>query len=281
MKKRIIAGLAFSVFLLVILNVLIPSAILPLFFGNTPLLLVVRGLLDLSITVFIVFCYCMINKETINSIGFYKNQWGKNLFFGGILGLLSVSLGTIIIILTKSMVLETALPLRWLYIVTSFITICLSALSEEIFFRGFMQNQLKKISRPYISVIICSIIFTLLHLFNTGISFLLVVNIFIIGVIIGLSFLYSKNLLFPIGFHIFWNFTQSIYGFNISGSEFPSIFSLELSSNSIINGGEAGFEGSIVCSIIILCLILFFHFKLKEKNVRIFSTQNKNSLCSN
>jgi membrane protease YdiL (CAAX protease family) len=263
MKKRIILGLAFSVFLLVILNMLIPGVVYLAFYENTPVLLVARGLTDIFITIFIVFCYCLINKETIGSVGFYKKKWGKNLFSGGMLGLLSVSLGTIIILLTKSMGLETA-PISWLYIVTSFVMICLSAISEDIFFRGFMQNQLTRITKPYIAVIISSIIFTLLHLFNPEVSFLLIVNIFIAGTLIGLSFLYTKNLLFPIGFHIFWNFTQSVFGFNISGFGFPSIFSLKLSSNTIINGGKAGFEGSIICTLILLCLNIFFYYKIEK-----------------
>ena len=238
---------------------------------NTPILFMLLGLSDIFIAFLIVYLFCVLNKEQVSSIISFDKNWGKNLLYGGLVGCLSVSLGILIIYLTKSISFESN-PIRWLFIVTSFVMVALSAASEEILFRGLMQNKLMSLSKPSISVIITSIIFALLHIVNPDISFLYIVNVFLAGIVLGIIFLYSKNIFFPIGLHIFWNFVQDIA--DLSGDNLPSIFISNRLSANMINGGSGGFENSIVCTVILLLLIAFFYSKMT------LSQQKKNTVSA-
>jgi len=270
MKFKIILIIFVSIFLFIALNILIPLLVYNEFILehlNTPLLLLLDGLLPLLVTLIIVSFFILLQKETIAGLGFNRSNWKKNLFLGSLIGLLSISVGVLAIVLTKTIYFESIVPIRWHYILAGFVMVFLSASSEEIFFRGFIQNRLAKITNPYISVIITSVVFCLLHAFNANVSVLMLINVFVASIFLGVSFLYSENILLPIGFHVFWNFTQGgIWGFSISGDDgIPSFFSLNFLTENQINGGSIGFENSIICSIVLICLCLTLFFLQKNK----------------
>ncbi len=67
------------------------------------------------------------------------------------------------------------------------------------------------------------------------------------GLLFGLSYIYTKNLWFPIALHFSWNFFQgTVFGFNVSGKETYSLIITKENSFNIWNGGNFGFEGSIL-----------------------------------
>lgn len=69
--------------------------------------------------------------------------------------------------------------------------------------------------------------------------------------------------------HCLWNWIQgSICGFNVSGGEFfQSLITLQFPSHNLINGGSFGFEGSIICTIVLLPTV-FILMKLVAKNIQ-------------
>ena len=75
---------------------------------------------------------------------------------------------------------------------------------------------------------------------------------FLAGILLGLSYIYTKNLWFPIAFHFSWNLFQTIFGFNVSGQNTYSLIEFEITENTILNGGDFGFEGSIFATIFMI-----------------------------
>jgi membrane protease YdiL (CAAX protease family) len=149
------------------------------------------------------------------------------------------------------------------YLFSSFIVIILLAITEEIVFRGYILKNLTTFCGKNTAVLIGALLFATFHLLNPNISLLSFLNIFLAGLLLGFLYVKTINLWLPISFHIFWNYIQSLLGYSVSGEEMPSIFTLEYANSNLINGGEFGFEGSLVCSILlIIAILVIFRNKL-------------------
>ena len=85
------------------------------------------------------------------------------------------------------------------------------------------------------------------------------------GCFLGASYIYTRNLCFPIALHWFWNWIQgSVLGYKVSGNEFSNknLLILHFPEENLINGGTFGFEGSILCSLLLVLgtVIILRHY---------------------
>ena len=80
------------------------------------------------------------------------------------------------------------------------------------------------------------------------------INILLAGVLLGSSYIYTRNLCFPIALHWFWNWIQGpVLGYEVSGNKFgESMFTLHLHEANLMNGGAFGFEGSMLCTVLMI-----------------------------
>jgi len=94
---------------------------------------------------------------------------------------------------------------------------------------------------------------------NPGIHPLAFANLFLAGLLLGINYIYSRNLWFSFLFHLSWNFFQGpILGFRVSGLSLPPLLVAEPKGDLFITGGEFGLEGSIlitIVSVITLCVL--------------------------
>ena len=81
---------------------------------------------------------------------------------------------------------------------------------------------------------------------------------------LGISYIYTKNLWFPISLHFSWNLLETLFGFNVSGQDIYSIIEFNISERNNLNGGDFGFEGSII-SIFAQLIFIFLIFKYYNK----------------
>jgi uncharacterized protein len=138
----------------------------------------------------------------------------------------------------------------------------LIAAAEEFIFRGLILRKLSHHINRWLALVISSLLFAAVHLANTNITALAMANIFLGGLVFGITYIASRNLAFVIGFHTAWNFIQGpVLGFPVSGLPFESLLTQELTGNKLINGGGFGLEGSIVCTGVFI-LFLLAHIKL-------------------
>ena len=122
---------------------------------------------------------------------------------------------------------------------------------------------------PVISLVISSALFSLLHFLNPNVNYLALLELFIGGIALGVSYIYTKNLWFPFAWHFSWNFFQVIFGFNVSGMDTYSLIEFEILEPNNLNGGDFGFEGSYLSIIFTLIIIYFlnnYYKKFKIKN---------------
>ena len=127
---------------------------------------------------------------------------------------------------------------------------------EELMVRGFILGRMLDGGiNKFVALFISAMIFSLLHIFNPNFAFVPFLNIMLAGFFLGASYIYTRNLCFPIALHWFWNWIQGpVLGYKVSGNDFgyESLLTLRLPEENLINGGEFGFEGSLLCS----CLLI-------------------------
>lgn len=141
----------------------------------------------------------------------------------------------------------------------SWVFFLLVALFEEILMRGYILGRLLHTRmNKFLSLFISSALFALLHIFNPEIDFLPMLNLLLAGMLLGASYLYTKNLCFPISLHLFWNWIQGpVLGYEVSGNNFiSSMLTLHLPEDNVLNGGAFGFEGSLICTVLMIVLTI-------------------------
>jgi membrane protease YdiL (CAAX protease family) len=86
-------------------------------------------------------------------------------------------------------------------LVNIFVVAVLPAVSEEVLFRGVLQNDLeRKFGNPIVAVIITALIFSAFHY-----QFFTFLPRFVLGIMLGLTYVWSRNLLVPVVLHFFNN----------------------------------------------------------------------------
>ena len=136
--------------------------------------------------------------------------------------------------------------------------------AEEITDRMYYYQVLRKGYRnKWVAIVGNALVFSLLHIFNPGITVLALLNIFFSGVICSLLVYYFDSLWAAFGFHTGWNFTQSILlGLPNSGMVVPySIFMLDTANarNSLFYNVVFGIEGTVFSTIILglICVVVY------------------------
>lgn len=140
----------------------------------------------------------------------------------------------------------------------SFLFFVLVAFAEEIMVRGYILGCLLRTGmNRFLALAISSVIFALLHVFNPSIAFLPMLNLVLAGVLLGSVYLYTRNLWLSISLHLFWNWIQGpVLGYEVSGNNFhSSLLILRLPGPNLLSGGAFGFEGSLICTILMVIAI--------------------------
>lgn len=195
-----------------------------------------------------------IRGLSLTSLGLSLQRRWKDLF-GGILFavvLYAVGFG---LSLMLGVVEVTGFMFQPSFLLLTLMFFLLVGITEELMVRGFILGRMLDGGvNKFVALIISSLIFSLMHLFNPNFAFVPFLNIMLAGVFLGASYIYTRNLCFPIALHWFWNWLQGpILGYEVSGNRFgDSLFKLQLPEANLINGGTFGFEGSILCTVLML-----------------------------
>jgi membrane protease YdiL (CAAX protease family) len=130
--------------------------------------------------------------------------------------------------------------------------------SEEILARGWMMQVIGARYKPWIGALISSIIFALLHLGNSGISVIAIINLVLFALLMVLYVLKDGSIWSACAWHSSWNWTLgNVLGLSVSGTgEKVSLINLKTSGHELVTGGGFGPEGSLITSIVLLVAII-------------------------
>jgi len=145
--------------------------------------------------------------------------------------------------------------------------VALIAFSEELVFRGYiLGNLLGSFPNKWIAMGISALLFAAFHITNPGIDFIAFVNLFLAGLLLGINYVYTKNLWYSVLLHLSWNFFQGpLLGFRISGITLPSLLIAETKGGPMVTGGEFGLEGSVLTMTVSVIAILILAWAFERK----------------
>lgn len=223
----------------------------------------------------IIFLY--FERRPFSDLGLVFKGHVKDLGYGALMAFVLFLVG-FVLSLALGVVDVTSFHFDWMPLIGSFLFFILVALAEEIMMRGYILGHLlhTKLNK-FLSLFISSLLFAAMHLLNPNVAFLPMLNLVLAGMLLGASYLYTRNLCFPIGLHLFWNWIQGpVLGYQVSGNTFgTSLFKLQLSDDTLLNGGAFGFEGSLICTVLMIVFtILIIWWGEKREAISLVTPQS-------
>lgn len=226
-----------------------------------------KGLFVSSAAVFsYILFFKKYDKRAITE--FSTKGLGRNLTIGLLMGFTLQSLTILVMYLNGNYSIAAINPVS--YILIPFAIMFTVAIIEEILVRGIIFRIIEEKLGTYISLAISSILFGAFHLINPNGTLISSICITTAGFLLGVAFIYSRNLWMPIALHFAWNFTQSgIYGAITSGNaKTNNLIEAKIQGPEFITGGEFGPEGSIQ-AILFCALGTIIFMVLSHKNNQI------------
>jgi membrane protease YdiL (CAAX protease family) len=182
-------------------------------------------------------------KRKITELGF--DNFFKDAALGLGTGLVLQSLVILLISLNGGYTIVKTNPV--LFLLPSVGMALASATVEEILFRGIIFRLAEEKLGSVIALIISAVIFGAVHLMNANSTIFSAISIALqAGVLLGASYIFTRNLWLPIFIHFAWNFAEAgIYGAAVSGSAMQkSLLTAEINGPYWLTGGEFGPENS-------------------------------------
>lgn len=190
----------------------------------------------------------------LSLLGMSLKGRGKDLLAGlGVAVLLyAVGFGTSLLMGTVEIASVQWVPRDLLGTLLFFLLV---AVTEEVMLRGFVLGRMLSAGMNcFVALFLSSVLFSAMHLFNPNFALLPFVNILLAGCLLGASFLYTRNLCFPVVLHWFWNWLQGpVLGYEVSGMDSgETLLTLRLTGSDLLTGGSFGFEGSLLCTVLLV-----------------------------
>lgn len=137
----------------------------------------------------------------------------------------------------------------WSYMVPAVAMALSSGVIEELLFRGAVFRIVEEALGSWISLVVSSLVFGLLHLVNPTATLMGALFISVeAGVLLAAAYMATRRLWMSIGFHISWNYTQSgIFSGIVSGGvSAPGLIEATISGPPMLTGGSFGLEASVI-----------------------------------
>ncbi len=231
--------------------------------AETPYLLFIA---DAAITIGSVWLFRkLIDRRSFESIGFAIDKNGLHAGTGFFLGIFLLCVGSCILYFSKHLA-WTNITFNGNDLFIGLGLMLIISFYEEIAFRGYILNNLLESLPKWPALLISALVFALAHASNPSFSIVAAVNILLAGILLGLNYIYTRNLWFSICFHFTWNFFQgSVLGYEVSGLRLQSLLEHDVSGSDLLTGGKFGFEGSLLATALYLPAIAALAWVYQKK----------------
>jgi hypothetical protein len=225
-----------------------------------------------------IIIWARSGKPVFANLGFKVTNWsvpdlliGFAITFVAILGVLLVEVALGVITVAPAVHDLNVAP-------ATFADIAANAAVEELVFRSLLLSGLVVIlgklswgANRWVPLLISAVVFGLVHATNPGASPNSVVGNALGGLIYGMAFLGARNIWFPFGLHLGWNFAQSLLGLPVSGHSFPGLYTTTTTGSDLVTGGafgpEAGVIGIVSRFVVIAVLLGYLMLRYKGGSV--------------
>jgi membrane protease YdiL (CAAX protease family) len=187
-------------------------------------------------------------------------NWFINLAAGLLVGAASIGLAALIPFASGSLSFEAnrtaGSSAVLLTLSVTLLLFIVGAVSEEIVFRGYLLQTMTRSKLFLVGAFLTSLLFASAHNSNPGANLFSWLNTFIAGIWFCVAYLKTRDLWFPTGIHLAWNWVQgSILGISVSGlgdlATAPLMRAEDLGP-VWLTGGSYGIEGGLACTIALI-----------------------------
>ena len=206
MSKEIDKKRCYTIAYLICIVLLINSLPFSMFIKNEIALFVINLIIKV-ISIFYILRY--IKKEDLNKLKL-DNKTSSTL---KLIPLLLLCCSNFIVVLFQN---STSNDINYFNIFTGLVTSIGVAIVEELLFRSQLLEEFLRYKNKFKSILYSSLIFGLVHLLNiSSLGSIPTVLVqagytFFLGFIVGFIYLKSRNIIFPIIFHLLFNFLNDI-----------------------------------------------------------------------
>jgi membrane protease YdiL (CAAX protease family) len=212
----------------------------------------------LSVLLVIVFTR-LVDRQKVSSLGFEYRTYLPDAIVGFLIPI--IILGTVSLILYFNKNLEwTDINFTTVDFLNGLFFMIVIAVGEEMVFRGYILNNLMQSLNRWLALAVSAALFALMHSSNPSVDVVAMVNLFVGGLLLGINYIFTKNLWFSIFLHTAWNFLQGpVLGFPVSGVNLQSILNPKLKGNPLLTGGAFGLEASLITGMLLIASILILY----------------------
>ncbi len=231
-------------------------------------------------------CGKFIENLPFRALGCWvTSNWLKDLSLGFIFGAVSILFAAFIAFAFGGISFQINYSSESSSILTtlgaSLLVFTIGAFAEEAFFRGYILQTFSRANLFWFGLVLTSVFFATVHLGNPNANLLAWFNTFLAGIWFGVAYWKTRNLWFPIGIHLAWNWFQgAVLGINVSGiKELTTAPLFQTTTNPDFNwltGGDYGIEGGLACTVALIfssILIWFAPFLKATREMLAFSSQ--------
>jgi membrane protease YdiL (CAAX protease family) len=220
--------------------------------SSDPIALLSNGMGIIVATMTVYIARRWLDRRPFLTLGLsLRGPWLKQIIGGALLG-----------IGLQAAIFVTELGLGWLaidrvgwrgpggpvlgLIVMAFVFLAV-AWNEELITRGYMLQNLEVGVGTTLAVVISSVVFGFLHIFNDNSSVIASLGVAFAGLLLAAAYLTTRSLWLPIGLHLGWNFGEGpLFGFPVSGIDAGGLVSHRAIGPEAITGGAFGPEAGLV-----------------------------------
>lgn len=194
--------------------------------------------------------------------------WLRNLIAGLLIGACSITLAVALAVVLGGLSFRFNSEHAGAAIASSFLVSLVvfipAAAFEEAFFRGYMLQTFARAGLAWLAIGLTAIFFGIAHFGNENSGTISSINTAIAGIWFGVAYLKTRDLWFPFGLHLTWNWMQGAF-FGVEVSGLTDIVAAPVLKE--IDGGPAwltgetyGIEGGIAATIALILSIVAIYF---------------------
>jgi len=198
----------------------------------------------------------------------FTANWFKHLLAGLVIGAISISIAVLIAVIFGGMRLEfnqnAGRSAILLTLSVSLVVFVGGAAAEEAYFRGYILQTFARARLAWLAIAFTSLFFAWAHFNNPSANRISIINTALAGVWFGAAYLKTRDLWFPFGIHLIWNWLQgAIFGIPVSGiTELTTapLFQQTEKGSDFLNGGSYGVEGGFSATIALIISMVLIYF---------------------
>ncbi|WBW97443.1 CPBP family intramembrane glutamic endopeptidase [Oceanirhabdus sp. W0125-5] len=251
------------------------KSVIPTYVGMTGNMLLQLVFVFGGMTVVFMLFVKLAQKRKVRTLGFYKENAGKNYIKGFFIGIAMMAISVLICYVTGAMkptTTSTDVAIGAAAIGPVFLILIgwiIQGGTEEIITRGWLLPVIGARYNVILGVIISSSFFGLLHLGNNNVGVLPMINLILFGVFAAVYALKEGSIWGVMGIHSAWNWAQgNIFGIEVSGNPVVggTLLKFNHTGSQFISGGGFGIEGGIACTVVLVVgIVLAYKFMNREK----------------